>query len=191
MGFNEKLAAAKEKGRPSRVVTVSLDADVSGRLYDLEAEREIEKGKPQDDRLAKTSRLAEILQEIESVKADYAGTLVDLKFTRMLGSDWTDLTLVNSPRPDSLPDKVVFGYNFHAVTRAAALQSGVVIEDGQERELTEEEWDDLFQLLSGGDHQQIADVVYALNEGESNRAVELGKALRASTLVSEMKSDSQ
>jgi hypothetical protein len=189
MSFNDKLAAAKEKGRPTRLVTVSLDAEVSGRLRALEAEVEDEKQKPQDGRLAKSSPLAELLKQVESVKAEFAGTLVDLKFTRMLGSDWSDLTITNPPRPESLPDKVVFGYDFHAVTRGAALRSGVVIEDGKERELTDGEWNDLFELLSGGDHEQIANAVYSLNEGDSNRAVELGKALRAATLVSEKKSD--
>ncbi|WP_336698180.1 hypothetical protein [Curtobacterium sp. USHLN213] len=187
--FNEKLAAAKEKGRPSKTVTVSLDAEVSGRLAELEAQVEVEKRKPDDGRLAKSSPLAKLLKQVDDVKAEFAETLVDLKFTRMLGSAWLDLTTTNPPRPDSISDRMVFGYDFHAVTRAAALQSGVLVEGGEERELAAEEWDDLFNLLSGGDHEQIANAVYALNEGESNRAVELGKALRAVTPASEKKSD--
>lgn len=187
--FNEKLAAAKEKGRPSKTVTVSLDAEVSGRLAELEAQVEVEKRKPDDGRLAKSSPLAKLLKQVDEVKAEFADTLVDLKFTRMLGAAWLDLTSTNPPRPDSISDKMIFGYDFNAVTRAAAHQSGVLVEDGQERELTAEEWDDLFSLLAGGDHEQIANAVYALNEGESNRAVELGKALRAVTLDSEKKSD--
>lgn len=187
--FNEKLAAAKEKGRPFKTVTVSLDAEVSSRLAALEARVEDEKRAPDDGRLAKSSPLAKLLKQVDEVKAEFAETLVDLKFTRMLGSDWSDLTITHPPRPDSLPDKVVFGYDFHAVTRGAALRSGVVVEDGQERELTDEQWNDLFELLSGGDHEQIANTVYSLNEGDSNRAVELGKAQRAATLDSEKKSD--
>jgi hypothetical protein len=149
----------------------------------------VEKRRPSDGRLAKASPLAKLITEAEQVKAEFSETLVDLKFTRMLGAAWLDLTSTNPPRSDSISDKMIFGYDFNAVTRAAAHLSGVLLEDGKERELTEAEWDDLFGLLAGGDHEQIANAVYALNEGESNRAVELGKALRAVTLVSETKSD--
>lgn len=187
--FNEKLAAAKEKGRPSKTVTVSLDAEVSGRLAELEAAVEVEKTKPDDGRLAKSSPLSKLLEQVEAVKTEFADTLVDLKFTRLVGADWLDITSTHPPRPDVLADKLVFGYDFQAVTREAAMKSGVLIEEGAERELSDAEWDDLLGLLSGGDHEQIANAVYALNEGESNRAVELGKALRAATLAYEKKSD--
>ncbi|MDR6172651.1 hypothetical protein [Curtobacterium sp. SORGH_AS_0776] len=188
MGFNEKLAAAKEKGRPSRTVTVSLDAEVSGRLAELEARVQEEAKKPDDGRLAKSSPLAKLLKDVEAVKAEFSGTLVDLKFTRMLGADWLDLTGTNPPRPDVLTDTFL-GYNYQAVTRAGAIQSGVLVEDGVERELTDSEWDDLFALLAGSDHEQIVNAVYALNEGESSRAVELGKALRVGTPDSGTKSN--
>jgi hypothetical protein len=187
--FNERLAAAKEKGRPSKTVTVSLDAEVSGRLAELEAQVELEKRRPDDGRLAKSSPLAKLLERVEDAKAEFAETLVDLKFTRMLGAAWLDLTSTHPPRPDSISDRMIFGYDFNAVTRAAAHLSGVLVEGDSERELTPEEWDDLFALLAGGDHEQIANAVYALNEGESNRAVELGKAQRAVTLAFEKKSD--
>lgn len=187
--FNERLAAAKEKGRPSKTVTVSLDAEVSGRLAELEASVEVEKQRPDDGRLAKSSPLAKLLKRVDEVKAEFADTLVDLKFTRLVGADWLDITSTHPPRADVIADKLVFGYDFQAVTRAAAVRSGVLVEDGAERELTDDEWGDLFALLSGGDHEQIANAVYSLNEGESNRAVELGKALRAATLAYETKSD--
>ncbi|MDR6574359.1 hypothetical protein J2X60_003018 [Curtobacterium sp. 320] len=192
MDFNDKLAKAKqsreEQGPPTRTVTVTLDQDVSTRLVDLEAQLEAEKQRPQDGRLAKKSPIAVLQEQIDAVKAEYIDTLVDLKFTRMEGTGWNDLTIINPPREDSLPDKLIFGYNIHAVTRAAAVVSGVLIEDDQERELTQEQWDDLFVLLSGKDNEKIANAIYALNEGESERAVELGKALRDETRASEKKS---
>lgn len=193
MDFSDKLAKAKqsreEQGPPTRTVTVTLDQDVSTRLADLEEKLEVEKQKPLDGRLSKKSPLALLQEEIETVKAEYVNTLVDLKFSRMEGTGWNDLTIVNPPREDSLPDKLIFGYNIHAVTRAAAVVSGVLVEDdGSERELTQQQWDDLFVLLSGKDNEKIANAIYALNEGESERAVELGKALRDETRASEKKS---
>lgn len=188
MNFSERLEAAQKRGRPSKIVTVSLNDEVSGRLNALREQLEAEKQKPQDPRLSKKSPIALLLQEIDEVEAEFAGTLVDLKFTRLPGSDWSDLTIVNPPREDSLPDKMVFGYNVHAVTRAAATRSGVLVEGGTERELTEQEWADLFEVLSGSDHERIVNAVYSLNEGDSNQAVELGKALRAATSASEAKS---
>ena len=190
MGFNEKLAAAKEKGRPSRVVTVCLDADISARLAVLEDERDDAlHAERQDGRLAKKSRATELNKQIEAVRAEFADALVDLKFTRLIGSAWLELIAHNPPRPDNVADNGVFGYNFHAVTREAAEVSGVVVEGDEDRELSESEWDDLFGIISGGDHQRVADVIYALNEAESLRAVELGKALRAAARDSEKKSD--
>lgn len=193
MDISDKIAQAKqrqaENGLPTRTVTVSLDRDVTEKLHELEAQLEYEKEQPQDGRLSKKSPIAALQKQIEDVQADYVGTLVDLKFTRMLGSDWNDLTIVNPPREDSLPDKVIFGYNIHAVTRAAAVRSGIVVQDGEERELNEEQWNDVFLLLSGKHHEDVANAIYALNEGDSNRAVELGKALRGATRASETKSD--
>lgn len=193
MDFDDKLAKAKqtrdEQGPPSRIVTVALDQDVSQRLADLEEQLEQEKKKPTDGRLTKKSPLAALVEQIDKVKAEFVDTLVDLKFTRILGSDWNDLTIVNPPREDSLPDKVFFGYNMHAVTRAAALLNGVIVEDdGTEHAPTEEQWNQIFELVSGKDLENIADAVYALNEGESERAVELGKALRDETRASAKKS---
>lgn len=194
MDFNAKLAKAKqtrdEQGPPTRIVTVTLDQDVSSRLAVLEDQLEIEKQKPNDARLAKKSPIAALLDEIEKVKAEYVDTLVDLKFTRIVGTEWNDLTIVNPPREDSLPDKVIFGYNVHAVTRAAAVLSGVLVEDDEsETTLSEEKWNELFELLSGKDLEKISNAVYALNEGETERAVDLGKALRAETRASAKKSD--
>lgn len=194
MDFDDKLGKAKERreelGVPTRTVTVTLDQDVSMRLAKLEEQLEQEKQKPLDGRLAKKSPIAALMQEIEKVQGEFADTLVDLKFSRILGTDWNDLTVVNPPREDSLPDRVVFGYNVHAVTRAAAVTSGVVLEDdGSERALSEEQWNELFTLVSGKDNEKITNAIYALNEGESERAVELGKARRDASRASETKSD--
>lgn len=188
MGFNEKLAAAKEKGRPFKTVTVSLDAEVSAKLADIEARLDDEQRKPDDGRLAKKSAASKLQADAERMRAEFADTLVDLKFTRLVGNDWTELVVTNPPRDNVLPDIAYFGYNFSAVTAEAARQSGVIVEGDEERALTAEEWDDLFSLISGGDHKNIADAVYALNEGEAARAVELGKALRAATIDSAKKS---
>lgn len=188
MGFNEKLAAAKEKGRPSKTVTVSLDAEVSAKLADIEAQLEDEQRKPDDGRLAKKSVKSKLQAEAEQVRGEFADTLVDIKFTRLIGDEWTQLVVSNPPRENVLPDIAFFGYNFSAVTAEAARLSGVIVDGDDEKVLSADEWDDLFSLLSGGDHKSIADAVYSLNEGEAARAVELGKALRAATTDSAKKS---
>jgi len=185
--FNEKLAAAKVKPRPSKTVTVALDDDVAARLSEIEDRIEAEKQKPDDGRLAKSSPLAKLLNQADDIRADFADSLVELKFTRLLGEGWSDLTLNNPPRPNVLAD-MYFQYDFNTVTRHAAVESGVLLEGDEERELTVAEWDDLLSVISGGDHRRIADTIFALNEGDSARAVEVGKALRAVALASEKKS---
>jgi len=192
MDFSEKLAKAKareeERGRPTKTVTVSLDAEVTTRLRELEEKLELEKQKPQDGRLAKKNPLALLIDEIEEVQAEFEDTLVDLKFTRLKGGDWNDLTVTNPPRLNSIPDTQFFGYNIHAVARAAAPLSGVLVADGEEQPLSEAQWADLFELIDGKGHEEIADAIYQLNEGDSKRAVDLGKARRAAALASETKS---
>lgn len=192
MNISEKIAKAKadqdERGRPTKTVTVSLDATVTKKLTELEQKLELEKQKPQDGRLAKKTPLALLLDEIEQVKAEYEDTLVDIRFTRLEGTGWSDITIVNPPRDDSLPDKVIFGYNVHAVTRRAAILSGVLLDGDDEQTLTEEQWADLFVLLDGAGIDDISNAIYQLNEGDSRRAVDLGKARRAAAQASETKS---
>jgi len=185
--FNEKLAAAKAKPRPFKTVTVALDDDVAARLSEVEELIEEEKQKPDDGRLAKSSPLAKLLKQADDIRAEFADSLVELKFTRLIGEGWSDLTLNNPPRAGVLAD-MYFQYDWNAVTRHAAIDSGVIVEGDETRELTGEEWEDLFGVISGGDHRRIADAIFALNEGDSARAVEVGKALRAVALVSEKKS---
>ncbi len=185
--FNEKLAAAKEKGRPSKTVTVALDDEVAARLAELDERIEAEKQKPDDGRLAKSSPLAKLIKEADEVRDQFANSLVDLKFTRLVGEGWSDLTLNNPPRPNVLAD-MYFQYDFNAVTRHAAVESGVLVDGDDEQELTAEQWEDLFSVVSGDDHRRIADAIFALNEGDSARAVEVGKAQRAAALASVKKS---
>lgn len=187
MGFNEKLAAAKAKPRPFKTVTVALDDDVAARLSEVEDQIEAEKQKPDDGRLAKSSPLTKLLKQADEIRAQFADSLVELKFERLIGEGWSDLTLNNPPRAGVLAD-MYFQYDWNAVTRHAAIDSGVVIEGDETHELTGEEWEDLFGVISGGDHRRIADAIFALNEGDSARAVEVGKALRAVALASEKKS---
>ncbi len=159
MAFKDKLAAAKAAPRPFATVSVALDTVVSRKREALSDEydqiqadlsdamtrlEEAEKPKP-DLRLGKGTGVKAIKTEIADLEAraqaatdavaalepEFAESLVDLKFIRVPGDEWAEMTMNNPVRPGVMVDKVI-GYNVAAVTRAASLKHGFVIEgDGK------------------------------------------------------------
>jgi hypothetical protein len=174
MTFAEKLAAAKAAPRPSKTVTIALDASVAERRDEL-AERIAVARSAKGKRLGQASEVPQLEKELEALEVECADSLIDLKFVRLPGEDWSHITIQNPARPGVVADMGVGGYNVNAVTRAAAIQSGSVVEDGEEKAITADEWDDLFVLMSGYDASRVADAVYFLNDYEPGKAVEAGK----------------
>ncbi|QKS17317.1 hypothetical protein HUN59_14840 [Curtobacterium sp. Csp2] len=179
MTFTDKLAAAKSAPRPTRDVTVALDAAVEARRKELSDE--LDAARDNDDpRLAAGRNPAELQQQIDALEAEYAQALVVIRFTRLPGQEWAELTLKNPGRPDVIADTVVGNYNVHAVTRAAAVASGVIVDGDDEYQPTPDEWNDLFDTISGFEFGNVVDTVYSLNQADAQQAIEIaGKALAA------------
>lgn len=87
------------------------------------------------------------------------GELVNIVFTELPGPDWAEVTSKFPARIASAVDRSR-GYNVHAASRYAAVGSGRI--EGEK--LTAEQWDDLFNILSGHDHNRVCDTVWELNE---------------------------
>jgi hypothetical protein len=182
MGFSDKLSAAKAAPRPTRDTKVVLDSDVAHRRREL-IDAIDNAQKPQaDGRLAMGVDIGPLQEELDALEAEFTGSLVTLRFTRMLGMDWAELVIKNPPRQDVLVDQYVGNYNVHAVTRAAAIATGAVVnEDGTTYAPTATEWDDLFNTISGAEFNDVVDTVYALNQGEPMQAVQVALKAQAAT----------
>lgn len=123
----------------------------------------------------------------DTVEVTVGDQLVTLKFRELPGVDWVNLTRQHPIRPDTVIDRR-YGYNLDAVCRAAAEVSGVVIQDGEEVTLRVDpvdprrptkkrvnEWEELFEVLSGPDNARIVDCIWALNEYNPQQRTEAAK----------------
>lgn len=134
--------------------------------------------KAQEKRLEKTDHA--------DVEVELGGEVVTLRFRRMEGLDWVGLTAKCPPRPDA-PIDVRFGYNVHAAAQLAAPKSGVVVEGADEVALDDEQWADVWPVLSGPAFADIADAIFTLNQWTPQGRVEaIKKASRANSLRSQL-----
>lgn len=113
-------------------------------------------------------------RESATVSTALAGELVVLKFTELPGDMWTEITARYPVRGD-VPLDLRYGYNVHAVVKAAAPKSGARVEDDKDVPLTEKQWDALWPLLSGAEFGAVVDAVWGLNEWNPARRVDAAK----------------
>lgn len=176
--FAEKLAAA-HRARPTKDVQIILDADLAAERDGLLAELEASEG--QELRLGEVDPSDDLKRRLESLTVAASDALVTLRFTRMPGREWSELTSKNPVRPDVAIDRH-YGYNYDMVCELAAAKSGVRVEDGDEIPLSGDEWEALFSALSGNEVGEIRDAVWALNEWEPQQRIQaLVKASGAAT----------
>lgn len=169
MNFKEQLAAARA-ARPFKDVQVVLDGVVSAERERLE--KELETADDGDGRLGATSKADEIQTQLDELAEQAADSVVTIRLTRLPGRDWSNLTSKCPVRPEVAIDRH-YGFNFDAACEAAAryrdtsgVAYGARLEDGEPVDITDDEWDALFDVLSGNDIGKIRDAVWALNEHE-------------------------
>ena len=184
--FKDKLAAAKAS-RPFKDQHVILDSGISEEVAGLEAE--LGSIDETDNRLGVSSRADEIRARIDELTAEGFESGDVIRVFRMPGRDWVKLTVENPPRADVAID-TLYGYNFDAVCEAALLfrdpktdaSYAFRLEDGKTVEISPDEWDDLFSILSGREFALLRDAVYELNEYDpQQRLNELVKHSGAAT----------
>src|SRR5439155_26613911 len=114
-------------------------------------------------------------------QAEAAESLIVLRFSKMLAEDWAEL-VARCPQRLDVPVDRMYGYNVHAVGRAAAAASGARITADGDEQLTDSQWDRLFALLSGHEFSRIVDAIFDLNEyGPEQRIAEAKKVSSAGT----------
>lgn len=182
----EKLATAKAAQRPTKDVSVVLDEETAAEKARLEGALAAASN---DQRLGSKSEADLIREQLAEFEERIADDLVTIRITRLPGRQWAVLTSRNPVRVDVVIDRH-YGYNFDAVCEAAARfvddKTGEVfahfVDDDELTPLTLEDWDDLFDRLSGAEITSVRDVVWELNEwGPQQRVQELVKASGAAT----------
>lgn len=169
MTFSEKLAAAKA-ARPYRDQAIILDQPISDEIAALEAELETADS---DSRLASKSPAEEIQERLDELAEEGAASTETIRVYRMPGRDWVNLTSKCPLRPEVAVDRA-YGYNVDAVIEAALRyrdpKTGATYafrRDGDSNvEITDDEWTELFSVISGREFGLIRDAVYVLNEYE-------------------------
>lgn len=177
--ISEKLAKAKAAPRDFLDVTVALSdtlADEREQLKKTLAKARRSRAGDRDE------RVKQVEAELDALLRAELDSLVHLRFYKLDGDKWADLTAQCPLRLNSPIDRQ-YGYNIHAVVKLAAPLSGVALEDGVEVPLIVEEasednlvpvdeWADLFSQLPGSGVSQIVDAVYRVNEYDPAKRVE-------------------
>lgn len=176
--IGELLKAKKTAPTPFEDVEVLWDTDVADQVAALEAEIAEREA---DQRLASDNGVSALKAQIDELK-NSASVVLTFRFRRMDGFDYAALCAKHPPRLDVSADLGAGGYNIDAVARAAAKASGVRLVDDTEETLSDDEWDGIFESLSGHDVKNIRDAIWSLNEYGPAQQLELAKkALRGST----------
>lgn len=182
--FSQKLKAARDS-RPTKDVRIILDEEVASERAKLTEQLE---DAPSQERLAAESVADQIQARIDQLNEAAADSLVTIRLTRIPGKEWALLTSTHPLRPDSPIDRA-YGYNFDAVCEAAARfrdsdgQAYAHRVEGEEVvEITDDEWTELFDVLSGAEVVDFRDNVWALNDYEpQQRLAALVKSSGAAT----------
>lgn len=177
MTFEERLAARKAAETPHRDVAIALDDDLAQKRADIEQQLQIVRASA-DQRLAKTNEEEIALQrQLDELVEASADSLVTFRFRRLSGLEWGEIT-ARCPVRLGVDIDMRYGYNMHAATIMAAPKCGVRIDGDAEVPVTDEQWRDLFEMISGYEMTQILDAIYELNEyGPAARIAALKKVL--------------
>lgn len=97
------------------------------------------------------------------VDVELAGKYLPLRFYRISGERWAEITALCPARLGSAIDRR-YGYNFQAAARIAAPLSGRVLDGEDEVDYDDAKWGELFKALSGHSIKAIHSAVWQLNE---------------------------
>lgn len=174
-GFSERLAAAKSAPRPTKDVQVLLDDDLAARREALQAEIDAAKAEAENDPRLTGANPTEgkIQKKLDALLKESKEALVTLRFTRLPGDKWADITARCPVRVDAPIDRQ-YGYNMQAASMIAAPLCGVRVDGDEEIPLTVtaatedtpavNEWADLFTTITGHEFIRIMDAIYEMNE---------------------------
>lgn len=182
MNFDDVLTEAEQEPAPDVTVQVCVKPSVAKKMTALLARLDQAVKEDKQETSADTGRLAvssepvtkrqdAVQREIDDIADEVDKSLITLRFTRLDAEKWTDLTSAFPIRLEVALDRH-YGYNFDAVSVAAARLSGVRVDADGDHQLTEEQWERLLKLISGHDRKLIRDAVWTLNEYQPAQLIE-------------------
>lgn len=186
MSFSEKLAAAKAAPKEFRDVEVCLDSDVSAERAELLEALEAARANP-DARLASKSAPELVQEKLDALLELAAESLITLRFYRLSGPLWAEVTHRSPVRLDVQLD-LHFGYNMQRASMLAAPLCGsrvdgdveipLLVSDASPGVPAVDEWSDLFEVISGTELRLIESAIFELNVLDpSNHIDQLKKEL--------------
>lgn len=200
--LDEKIARAQaaQSTRPiHKDITVSLDSALSEEresllleLGRLDTERQGREAKAAEtlglvaDTADLEKRINQIAAKLKKIDALERDTLITIRAYRMSGGDWMELKAGCPARLNSAIDRGA-GYNVNALTIAACAGFGRVVDGDTEIERSLDEWTVLLELLSGGEFEKVANLVYQVNVYDSIHRTEILKNSYEATLASDKK----
>lgn len=196
MNFDELLTRSEQRPRTYKDVPVCLDGDIADRIAALREQlTQVAAETAADQRLAagENPQITDLQQQIDELREAAQQSLVTLRFYRIPGHAWSELSLHHPVRADVPVDRH-YGYNISTLSLAAAAYVdtdtdtpyGFRLEGEEEHRLTLEQWARLFAVLSGSEVTDVQNAVWSLNEAEpANRLDALvkdsGAARRSAT----------
>lgn len=127
------------------------------------------------DRLAAQKTAEKATTEPVPVIVD--GELFELVFEVAEPGDWANITAKHPPRADVNID-LRYGYNYNAVVPDVAKLTGRVVDGDEKLELSADEWDDLFSVITGSELNSVANAIWALNEWDPEQRIKRLKKAR-------------
>lgn len=120
---------------------------------------------------------AEIPNPFLDVDVELGGKLLPLRFYRIDGGKWAEITALCPARLGSAIDRR-YGYNFQAASQMAAPVSGRVLDGEDEIEYDDEKWGEVIKALAGAHVKSIHSAIWQLNEYDPQVAVVEAKKAR-------------
>jgi hypothetical protein len=194
--ISDRIKAGRGKTPEFRDVDVILDGHVSAQITKLEDEIEVydqkvaaleeEKQRLHPQLPTRPVREKELDEEIAGLQERSStleeqrdelrkGTVVTLRFDKMPGEQWAALAARHPARIDVTIDRLS-GYDYQATARDAAPLCGYALGEDESREdLSKEDWDGLWPILSGREAENIATSLWELNDWSPRRKIEAAK----------------
>ena len=170
-----KISDARTNHKPrTTTVTVCLDTEISeerDRLIGKLIEAREAAQKP-GARLTQKSPIPKLEAELAALEDREREHMHVLRFTKLDGLAWVNITAQHPPR-DGSADDASLGYNNHEASLEAAKANGVEIVEGQAEpvKLDDDDWATILEVGSGWDIENIVTAVMTLNVLRSARKV--------------------
>ena len=121
------------------------------------------------------------------VPAVINGKLYNVVFYRADSPVWSAATMNHPPR-DGIALDFRNGYNLTAVTRTISASAGRIVEDGEEIQLTAEEWADFWEIAPPQTARLIEANVWHVHEYDAEQEIERAKKASSPRRASRKKS---